>query len=131
MKKLARLFAQGQKFRRVHGIVLVGDAEVDVIAHGGLQQRGAAYTADGLSRFHLITHADGHILGKTGILGHIAAVVADHHGMAQGIVLVDGILRAVSGGADGTAGFRGDVNAVVDPPVPGGLVVAGNPWRIP
>ena len=49
------LLTQCQKFRRVHGLVLVGDAEMDMGAHDGLHQGGIAHGADGLSQGDGIT----------------------------------------------------------------------------
>ena len=50
--------------------------------------------------------------------------MADNHGVAHGVVLVDGVNLAVRGSADLSPRVRGDVHAVVDAPVPGGLIVA-------
>ena len=50
--------------------------------------------------------------------------MADHHRIAQSLVLVDGVDLPVSGSHHRRAFFRSQVDAVVDPPVPGGLVVA-------
>ena len=48
------LFAQREKIRRVHRLVLMGDAEMDVAAQRGLHQSGVAHIADDLSCAHCV-----------------------------------------------------------------------------
>ena len=93
-------------------------------AQGGLNQCGFPHTADLLAQGHLVTNLHGYILRQAGILGSITPVVGDHHGVTHGIVLEDPGDPAVGGSADRGAGLGGNVHAVVDPPVPGGLVIA-------
>lgn len=53
------LSVQGEKLCRIHGLVIAGDAEVDMGPDGSLQQRSFAHAADGLAQFYRIPGADG------------------------------------------------------------------------
>jgi len=117
-------FAQREKIRRVHRLVLMGDAEMDVAAQRGLHQSAVAHVADDLPGAYRVPGLHRDVLAQAGVPGEVAAVVADDHGVAHGAVLVDGVDLAVRGGADLSPRVRGDVHAVVDAPVPGGLIVA-------
>ncbi len=63
-------------------------------------------------------------MGKAGILGGVAPVMADHHGGAHLVILIDGIHLAVCRRMDLGPGFGGKIHPVVHPPISGGLVVA-------
>ena len=116
--------AQRQKFCRVHGLVVLGDAEVNMAAQGCLHDCGGTHIADGLSHGHRVPGHHRRVFRQIGIAGGVAVVVTDDHAVAQRIVFIDGVNLAVGGGTHRGTGLCGQVNAVVNPPVPGGLVVA-------
>lgn len=50
--------AEGEEFLRVHGLVLIADAEVDMAAHDGFNQGAVAGVADGLSQGDVVPGLD-------------------------------------------------------------------------
>ena len=97
---------------------------MDVRLQGGLQQGSGADTPNLLPQGNGVPGGYSDLLGQTGIFGGVATFVTDDHGGTHGFVVVDGVDGAVSGSQDRGPFFRGDVHTVVDPPVPGGLIIA-------
>ncbi len=97
---------------------------MQMVSDGRFQQGGIAHIADSLTGSHRIPGRNLQVRAKTAVLGHIAAFVADHHGRSHRVILVDGINLAVCRRHHHRARLCGIVNAAVNAPVPGGLVIA-------
>ena len=94
-----------------------------MVAQSAFHQRRGPYIANGLAQLYRIPCRHGYFRGQAGILGSIAVGMADHHGHAHGLVLIDRFHGTGCCGTDRCPLFRGDVDAVVDPPVPGSLII--------
>jgi len=114
---LCRSF-HSQELGRIHRLVTAADTEMHMITDGSFQKCGIAHIADGLTQLYGIAGLDQHLLRQAGILGDIAIFMPDHHGHAHGLILIDGIHRAVGGCADLGAFLSGNIHAVVHPPIP-------------
>ena len=119
-----------QKINRINGLSVAADRKMQVVADCIFQQSGITNLANGLTGCDSVTSLDADLFCQTAIAGGITAAVADDHGGAHSLIFIDRVHRTVCRGTYRCPLLGSNVHAIVNTPIPGGLVIAQRVHRV-
>ena len=112
-----------QEFCRIYRFPIAGHTEAHMLRKSTLHKGSTAHGTDRLSKAYLVTGLHKNLISKACVVGGVAVLMADHNSHPHCIVFIDRIDFPIRCGCYLCSCQRRIVAAIMDSPIPGGLVI--------